>query len=175
HEVQHDQVRRLVRDAAEGLEAVVDALDVVPVADQVAPDDVGEGGIVVHDDDAAGTVGAGHDGTPRRRKRLGGLAWIRSLCAEFLVTMSTVEPDRGERRIPGAMRHPSVRLSRGHAPPPAARLVACPDCGFARQGGGLVLGELYEDALAGLAQPEIEHADGRRTPLKADEWMRVLP
>lgn len=38
-----------------------------------------------------------------------------------------------------------------------------------------MLGELYEDALAGLAQPEVEHADGRRTPLKADEWMRVLP
>jgi SAM-dependent methyltransferase len=38
-----------------------------------------------------------------------------------------------------------------------------------------VLGELYEDALAGLARPEIEHADGHRTPLKADEWMRTLP
>jgi SAM-dependent methyltransferase len=38
-----------------------------------------------------------------------------------------------------------------------------------------VLGELYEDALAGLARPEIEHADGRRTPLKADEWTRTVP
>jgi SAM-dependent methyltransferase len=38
-----------------------------------------------------------------------------------------------------------------------------------------LLGELYEDALAGLARPEIEHSDGRLTPLKADEWMRVLP
>jgi hypothetical protein len=38
-----------------------------------------------------------------------------------------------------------------------------------------VLGELYEEALAGLARPEIEHADGHRTPLRADEWMRMLP
>jgi hypothetical protein len=39
----------------------------------------------------------------------------------------------------------------------------------------LVLGQLYEDALAGLARPEIEHADGRRTPLRADEWTRTVP
>jgi len=38
-----------------------------------------------------------------------------------------------------------------------------------------VLGELYEDALAGLTRPEIEHADGRRTPLPVDDWLRELP
>ncbi len=38
-----------------------------------------------------------------------------------------------------------------------------------------MLGELYEAALAGLARPEIEHADGRRTPLRADDWLRVSP
>lgn len=38
-----------------------------------------------------------------------------------------------------------------------------------------MLGELYEDALAGLARPEIEHADGRRTPLRVDDWLSELP
>jgi SAM-dependent methyltransferase len=38
-----------------------------------------------------------------------------------------------------------------------------------------VLGELYEDALAGLAQPEIEHADGRRARLRVSEWLQVRP
>jgi SAM-dependent methyltransferase len=38
-----------------------------------------------------------------------------------------------------------------------------------------VLGELYEDALAGLARPEIEHADGRRTPLRVEDWLSELP
>jgi hypothetical protein len=33
--------------------AVVDALDGVPVADQVTPHDIGNRGIVVHDDDPA--------------------------------------------------------------------------------------------------------------------------
>ena len=45
---------------------------------------------------------------------------------------------------------------------------------------GLDLGEIRdilqgEDALAGLARPEIEHADGRRTPLRAEEWTRAVP
>jgi SAM-dependent methyltransferase len=39
----------------------------------------------------------------------------------------------------------------------------------------LVLGQLYEDALAGLARAEIEHTDGRRTPLRAEEWTRAVP
>ncbi len=38
-----------------------------------------------------------------------------------------------------------------------------------------MLGELYEDALAGLARPEIEYADGRRTPLRIDDWLHVMP
>lgn len=38
-----------------------------------------------------------------------------------------------------------------------------------------MLGELYEDALAGLACPEIEHADGRRTPLRVDDWLEIIP
>jgi SAM-dependent methyltransferase len=36
-----------------------------------------------------------------------------------------------------------------------------------------VIGELYEQALAGHARPEIEHRDGRRTPLQVDDWLRV--
>jgi SAM-dependent methyltransferase len=38
-----------------------------------------------------------------------------------------------------------------------------------------VLGELYEAALTGLARPEIEHEDGRRTPLRIDDWLHALP
>lgn len=38
-----------------------------------------------------------------------------------------------------------------------------------------MLGELYEEALTGLARPEIEHADGRRTPLRVDDWLHVIP
>jgi SAM-dependent methyltransferase len=38
-----------------------------------------------------------------------------------------------------------------------------------------VLGELYEDALAGRSRPEIEHTDGRRSPLRVDDWLRVIP
>jgi SAM-dependent methyltransferase len=38
-----------------------------------------------------------------------------------------------------------------------------------------VIGELYEHALAGQARPEIEHADGSRTPLRVDDWLRVRP
>jgi len=38
-----------------------------------------------------------------------------------------------------------------------------------------VIGELYEDALAGHAQPEIEHDDGTRTPLQVDNWLHARP
>jgi SAM-dependent methyltransferase len=38
-----------------------------------------------------------------------------------------------------------------------------------------VIGELYEHALAGHARPEIEHADGSRTPLQVDDWLHVRP
>jgi SAM-dependent methyltransferase len=38
-----------------------------------------------------------------------------------------------------------------------------------------MLGELYETALAGLARPQIEHADGRLTPMPADVWTQPLP
>src|SRR5580704_3810742 len=44
-----------------------------------------------------------------------------------------------------------------------------------RKEGDRVLGALYEDALTGLARPEIEHADGRRTPLRIDDWLHVIP
>jgi SAM-dependent methyltransferase len=50
--------------------------------------------------------------------------------------------------------------------------VRCPD---EAEGGDRVLGALYEDALTGLARPEIEHADGRRTPLRIDDWLHVIP
>jgi SAM-dependent methyltransferase len=38
-----------------------------------------------------------------------------------------------------------------------------------------VIGELYEHALAGRVRPEVEHADGSRTPLRAEEWLRSRP
>jgi SAM-dependent methyltransferase len=38
-----------------------------------------------------------------------------------------------------------------------------------------VIGELYEDALAGRAQAEIEHADGSRVPLAVESWMHATP
>ena len=38
-----------------------------------------------------------------------------------------------------------------------------------------MLGELYEDALSGLARPEIEYEDGRRAPLRIDDWLHVIP
>jgi SAM-dependent methyltransferase len=38
-----------------------------------------------------------------------------------------------------------------------------------------VIGNLYEQALAGLACPEIEHADGQVTPLNAQRWLREVP
>jgi SAM-dependent methyltransferase len=38
-----------------------------------------------------------------------------------------------------------------------------------------VIGELYENALAGNARPVIEHADGSRTPLQVDNWLHVRP
>lgn len=36
-----------------------------------------------------------------------------------------------------------------------------------------MIGELYEHALAGYARPEIEHADGTRSPLHVDHWLHV--
>ncbi len=38
-----------------------------------------------------------------------------------------------------------------------------------------MIGELYEHALAGRAHPEIEHADGTRTPLPVADWLRARP
>ena len=38
-----------------------------------------------------------------------------------------------------------------------------------------MIGELYEHALAGHARPEIERADGSRTPLQVEDWMRIRP
>ncbi len=38
-----------------------------------------------------------------------------------------------------------------------------------------MIGELYEHALAGRLQPEIEHADGSRMPLPVEGWLRVSP
>jgi SAM-dependent methyltransferase len=35
-----------------------------------------------------------------------------------------------------------------------------------------VLGELYEEALAGRTHPQVEHSDGRLTPLRAGDWLR---
>ena len=36
-------------------------------------------------------------------------------------------------------------------------------------------GELYEHALAGRVAPEIEHADGTRTPLPVADWLQTHP
>ncbi len=36
-----------------------------------------------------------------------------------------------------------------------------------------MIGELYEQALAGHARPEIEHKDGSRTPLQVDDWLHI--
>lgn len=38
-----------------------------------------------------------------------------------------------------------------------------------------MIGELYEHALAGSVQPEIEHADGTRIPLTVDRWLHSTP
>ena len=38
-----------------------------------------------------------------------------------------------------------------------------------------MIGELYENALAGQSRPEIEHADGSRTPLQVDDWLHIRP
>lgn len=38
-----------------------------------------------------------------------------------------------------------------------------------------MIGELYENALAGHARPEIEHADGSTTPLQVDNWLHIRP
>jgi SAM-dependent methyltransferase len=42
-------------------------------------------------------------------------------------------------------------------------------------GGDRVNGELYEHALAGRVAPEIEHADGTRTPLPVADWLQTHP
>jgi SAM-dependent methyltransferase len=44
----------------------------------------------------------------------------------------------------------------------------------ARERGEHVIGELYEDALAGRAEPVIEHADGSRIPLAVAGWLRTI-
>ncbi|MBO2449345.1 SAM-dependent methyltransferase [Actinomadura barringtoniae] len=38
-----------------------------------------------------------------------------------------------------------------------------------------MIGDLYESSLAGTGAAEIEHADGRRTPLRVEEWMGARP
>lgn len=38
-----------------------------------------------------------------------------------------------------------------------------------------MIGELYEEALAGHARPQIEHRDGSRTPLQVDDWLHIRP
>jgi SAM-dependent methyltransferase len=38
-----------------------------------------------------------------------------------------------------------------------------------------MIGELYEQALAGLACPQVEHADGRSSPLQVQRWLRGTP
>jgi SAM-dependent methyltransferase len=38
-----------------------------------------------------------------------------------------------------------------------------------------LIGELYEQALAGAAAPVIEHQDGRVSPLLAQRWLRAAP
>jgi SAM-dependent methyltransferase len=38
-----------------------------------------------------------------------------------------------------------------------------------------VIGELYAQALAGRADPEIEYGDGRRVPLRAGRWLCLQP
>ena len=38
-----------------------------------------------------------------------------------------------------------------------------------------MLGELYEAALAGAVQAEVEHADGTRMPLAVDQWLDAVP
>jgi SAM-dependent methyltransferase len=43
------------------------------------------------------------------------------------------------------------------------------------KGGDRVLGELYEAALAGTAQAEVEHSDGTRVPLAVEQWLDVTP
>lgn len=38
-----------------------------------------------------------------------------------------------------------------------------------------MIGELYERALAGLEQPEVERRDGQVTPLAARRWLQAVP
>jgi SAM-dependent methyltransferase len=47
--------------------------------------------------------------------------------------------------------------------------------GFLFSWGTGVIGVLYEQALAGRARAEIEHADGGTTPLRVGDWLRLRP
>jgi len=38
-----------------------------------------------------------------------------------------------------------------------------------------VIGALYEQALTGHTQAEVEHADGSRTPLRVGDWLHLRP
>ena len=38
-----------------------------------------------------------------------------------------------------------------------------------------MLGELYEAALAGAVQAEVEHSDGTRVPLAVGQWLEITP
>ncbi len=38
-----------------------------------------------------------------------------------------------------------------------------------------MIGELYEQALAGLAAPDVERADGTAIPLQAQQWLNAVP
>lgn len=38
-----------------------------------------------------------------------------------------------------------------------------------------MIGELYEEALAGHVRPQVEHRDGSRTPLHVDDWLYIRP
>ena len=38
-----------------------------------------------------------------------------------------------------------------------------------------MIGELYEHALSGRARPQVEHADGSRSPLQVEDWLTIRP
>lgn len=75
------------------------------------------------------------------------------------------------------IRHGFVRVWPGGPPirwrPPAG----LPGHGSTADGDGgrNLIGELYEQALAGLAAPDVEHADGRLCPLLAQRWLTIRP
>ena len=64
HQVEDDQVGRLLGDPAQRLVPVVHALDRMAVADEVPADDVGDGGIVVHDEDPSRWIRVTYQGCP---------------------------------------------------------------------------------------------------------------